>query len=257
MPRTAILAARRRPHLRRAPVQSSLTIARRRLTVLGVYLTLVLLLLVFAPQAHAAGGAHVVDDANVETPGVCHLESWVTAYDGERGLANLSPACTRKAWPRLEIGGAAQHLWDGGDDTTIGPTLKLNLRPTESGLGLGLIGAGAWSVHSGRLETASLIVPASRAVTDRVRVNLNAGWVYDRASAHPHTIFYGGQIEADVARDLMLMVEAFGRDHGPPGGQIGLRWNPGGGRVDLDLLAGRRIDGASPKAITLGLTVRR
>lgn len=215
------------------------------------------LLLLIAPEAWAAGGAHVIDDASVEAPGVCHLESWATTYDSDRGLANLSPACTRRAWPRLELGGAVQHLWDGKRDTTIGPALKFNLRPTEAGLGLGVVGAGAWSTRSGRLETASLIVPASIEVADRMRVNLNAGWVYGRTSPHRHTAFYGAQIEADVARDLVLMVEAFGRDHGHPGAQIGLRWNPGGGSVDFDLLAGRRIDGTSPEAITLGLTVRR
>jgi hypothetical protein len=37
---------------------------------------------------------------------------------------------------------------------------------------------------------------------------------------------------------------------------VGLRWNPGGGATDFDLLAGRYIDGASKTAITLGVTFR-
>ena len=60
-----------------------------------------------------------------------------------------------------------------------------------------------------------------------------------------------------VARDVTLMAEAFRRDGGEAGAQVGVRWNPGGGRFDLDLVAGRRIDGESPRAITLGLTLRR
>jgi hypothetical protein len=38
--------------------------------------------------------------------------------------------------------------------------------------------------------------------------------------------------------------------------KVGLRWNPRVGDVDVDLSAGRYVDGASPRAFTLGLTIR-
>jgi hypothetical protein len=210
-----------------------------------------------ASAAWASGNEHVIDDSVVETPGVCHLESWATRFGPRHGLVNLSPACTREAWPNLEIGGAVQHGWDNGtSDTTIGPALKYTLRGEETGLGLGVIGGGAWSVRSGRLETASLIAPVTLKLNDRVRFNLNAGWSYARASVKRDAAFYGAQAELGVARDLTVMVEAFQRDGGKAGGQLGLRWNPGGGRVDFDLIAGRRIDGVTPSAITLGVTLR-
>jgi hypothetical protein len=217
-----------------------------------------LLALACASPAFASGNEHVIDDAAVETPGVCHLESWATRFAPRHGLINLSPACTRKAWPNLEIGGALQHAWDNGaSDTTIGPALKYTLRSEDTGLGLGVIGAGAWNVKSGHLETASLIAPVTLKLNDRVRVNLNAGWSYGRASARRNAAFYGAQAEVGVARDVTLMIEAFQRDGGKAGGQLGLRWNPGGGRMDFDLIAGRRVDGETPRAITLGLTLRR
>ncbi|EJL28794.1 hypothetical protein PMI01_03457 [Caulobacter sp. AP07] len=210
-----------------------------------------------ASVARASGNEHVIDDSVVETPGVCHQESWATRFGPRHGLVNLSPACTRKAWPNLEIGGAVQRTWaDGTSDTTVGPALKYTLRAEDTGVGLGVIGAGAWSVGSGRLETASLIVPVTLRLNDRVRVNLNAGWSHARADARPNAAFYGAQAEVGVARDVTVMVEAFQRDGGKAGGQAGLRWNPGGGRFDLDLIAGRRIDGATPRAVTLGLTLR-
>jgi hypothetical protein len=219
---------------------------------------LLLALLVFTSPALAAGGANVVDDVTVETPGVCHLEAWATRYDPGRGLANLSPACTRKAWPVLEIGAALQHTWSPKvRDTTLGPALKLTLRPAESGLGFAVEGGGNWSLRAGRLETAGLIAPATIELNDRVRINLNAGWSYSRASVARNALFYGGQVEVGVARDLTLMVESFRRDHDRVGRQLGLRWNPGGGRFDFDLLAGQRIDGASPRAVTLGVTARK
>ncbi len=212
----------------------------------------------FAGVAQASGNEHVIDDAAVEAPGVCHLEGWTTRFGPHHRLVNLSRACTRKAWPNLEIGGSVQQAWaEGSLDATLGPALKYVLRSEDTGLGLGVIGGGAWSLRRGQLETASLIAPVTFHLNDRFRINLNAGWSYSRASVDRHAAFYGAQAEMAMARDLSLMVEAFGRDGGKTGGQIGVRWNPGGGRFDLDLIAGRRVDGEAPRAITLGLTVRR
>lgn len=209
------------------------------------------------PPAFASGNEHVVDDATVETPGTCQLESWMTRHDSSRGLLNLSPACTRKAWPRLEIGGAFQRSWNSGTDlTTFGPALKLNIRPSEKGFGVGLIASGAVELRSGKLETASLIVPVTIPVGKAVRFNFNGGWTYARASSQQHAAFYGAQVEVQVARDFSLMGEVFGRGDGSMGSQAGLRWNPGGGRLDVDLVVGRRIDGVNPRSVSLGITLR-
>jgi hypothetical protein len=212
-----------------------------------------------APMAWASGNEHVVDDAAVETPGVCHLEAWTTRFGSRQGLVNLSPACTRKAWPRLELGAGIQHAWTPGgrDTTTFGPALKLNILPEERGLGLGLAGTAAYDPRNGHVETATLIAPVTLPVSDRLRINLNAGWSYARTSERRQAAFYGVQGELAVTRTLTVMVEGFQREGGDPGAQVGLRWNPGGGRFDLDLVVGRRVDGESPHAVSLGLTVRR
>ncbi|USQ93928.1 hypothetical protein [Caulobacter sp. RL271] len=209
-------------------------------------------------QAWASGNEHVIDDAAVETPGVCHLETWTTRFARRQGLLNLAPACTRKTWPRLEIGGGLQRAWsNGAAETTVGPALKLNILPEDRGLGLGLAGAAGFGLRAGHLDSASLVAPMTIPVGPRLRINLNAGWSYVRADAKSDAAFVGAQAEWSMARNLTLMVETFRRDAGHAGGQLGVRWNPGGGRFDLDLVAGRRIDGASPRAVSLGLTVRR
>lgn len=215
--------------------------------------------LLAASMAQASGNEHVIDDAAVETPGVCHLEAWTTRFGPRQGLLNLSPACTRKAWPRLELGAGIQHAWNagGGGDTLIGPALKLNLWPEERGLGLGLASSTAYGVRARRLETASLLIPVTIPVGQRLRINLNGGWSYSRAAARHDAAFYGAQAELTLTRDVTLMVERFRRDGGRSGSQLGLRWNPGGGRFDLDLVVGHRIDGETPRALSLGLTVRR
>jgi hypothetical protein len=251
------LAAARKPfRVTRPSPDVAVRNAAHRLIALVIYLLLIAILLLVAPPARADGGAHVVDSANPETPGVCHLESWVTRYGQGRGLLNSSPACTPHARPNVEIGGAIQHLWDGADETTIGPAVKVNLRPTDTGLGIGLIVGGAVSLRSGRVETGSLIVPLSIPIGDRILVNLNASWTYAYARERRQQAFLGAQIKAQLLADLTAMIEVFGHDRERLGGQIGLRYNPGGGRYDVDLLAGHRVDGTNAQAIILGLTIR-
>lgn len=213
--------------------------------------------LMFAAPARADGGAHVVDSANVETPGVCHLESWVTRFSSERGLLNLAPACTRQEMPNLEIGASFQHAWDRSDVTQAGPAFKWNLRPTDTGLGIGVIANAGLNLRSGQTESAALIVPFSIPAGARILFNVNAGWTYTVARTERNQAFWGAQVQAVVTRGLSVMAEVFETLRERPGFQAGLRWNPDGGEIDFDLLAGRRVDGGDAHAITLGITVRR
>jgi len=220
--------------------------------VLGLWMALAV-----GGPAMAAGGAHLIDDAGVETPGTCHLEGWITAYGAGRGLANLSPACTREDLPRLEIGAGFQYLRDHPDDAVAGPALKLNLVPDNQAVGLALTGAAGWSLRRGRLETASVVAPLSWAASYQTQINLNAGWMYARGARRRNDATYGAQVNHALGEHVSLMAEVVGHYHLRAGAQAGVRWNPGGGPVDLDLLAGRYVDGSSRSAITFGLTVRR
>lgn len=213
-------------------------------------------IIVEAP-ALAAGGAHVVDDAAVETPGTCHAENWLTAASSRSGVANISPACTRIAWPNLELGGAYAHAWaDGRGGSLISLTPKLVLRSEDTGVGVGVAGSVSYGLGRSRLEAASLTVPVTVAASERIRLNFNIGWQWFRMT-DSHDLFVGAQAEIGLNDKLNLMIEAFTRDKGNAGGQLGLRWTPGKGNVDIDLLLGRYLDGATRNAITLGITLRR
>jgi hypothetical protein len=226
--------------------------ARRR----GAFALLALVLTCgLANPAWAAGGAHVVDDSEVETAGTCHVESWVTLTGPSEGLVNASPACTRTVWPNLELGGALSHGLGAGGETIAGATVKWAARRPEADPGLGLAAAASIGARSGRIEGASLIAPVTLKLSPWLKVNFNAGWSYSRA-LDGHALFAGAQAELAVSNEFGLMVEAMARDGLRPGGQMGLRWTPGGGPVDLDLLVGQRTDGAAPRAVTVGLTRR-
>jgi hypothetical protein len=210
-----------------------------------------------ASSAQAAGGAHVVDDDAVETPGTCHFEQWVSFASGRSRLANVGVGCTPMALPTLELGGFVTHSWGrGSNDTVIGLTPKLMLRSELHGLGIGVSGSLGYGVDRHRLETASVTVPLTVPVSRWLRTNFNLGWQWSRLGRRSD-LFLGGQAEIALSRQWNLMAEAFTLDRGKARGQLGLRWTPGAGRMDVDLIAGRYVDGVARNAITLGLTLRR
>jgi len=208
-------------------------------------------------ETKAAGGAHIVDDSEVEKPGTCHYEFWVTRFVPGDGYANFAPACTLSQIPTLEFGGLLQHYWDEATNAPfLGPQVKLNLKPVSSGLGIAIEFNGGVNLRTGDLGFASALVPVTIPVNDKVRVNLNAGWSYIGGVDIAHAMFYGAQVEAEVGFDLKLMIEAFGRSRGVNGVQMGLRYTPRDGPIDFDFLAGNFFDTASSRFFTVGVTVR-
>jgi hypothetical protein len=213
-------------------------------------------MLAAAEEVRASGGPHVVDDAEVEIPGLCHAESWLTGFGDGRRLVNLSPACTFHALSSVEFGAAIQHGWEHGHrHTLIGPAVKVALRSPSRGIGLGVALSAAVDAESGKAESAAVLVPVTIDLTPRVRTNFNLSYQWARTGDR-HGLVAGAQVEARVHGTLSLMAEGFVRDGGKPGFQAGLRWTPRAW-IDVDLLGGRRVDGTGARAITLGVTLRR
>ncbi|MDO7841041.1 hypothetical protein [Sphingomonas immobilis] len=211
--------------------------------------------LVYATPAWASGVEHVVDDSAVETPGTCHVENWATLYRGGAGVAVTGPACTRARWPNLEIGGYASHGWDGRmQETQIALSPKWNVRDEKRGLGIALHATAALDAGRGRLAAASLVAPFT-IPAGRLRFNVNIGADWTRSAGYQ--AFAGAQVETTLCNTLTAMAEVFAHDSGPAGQQVGLRWTPGGGRMDVDVAYGRYLDGVAPHGVSLGLTVRR
>lgn len=212
---------------------------------------------ILAGPALAAGGAHIVDDSEVETPGTCHLELWVSRFVPGDGYGNVGPACTSLKIPWLQFGVNYQHYWDEAlSAPLIGPALKINFQPASAGVGVALgVNAGV-NVQTGELGLASLLALVTVPITDKIRINLNAGWSYLN-DEHPTAFFWGGQVEINVGWDVTLMMEAFGRQPGVIGNQMGLRYTPSAHpQFDFDLLVGTVFDQDSTRFFTLGVTMR-
>jgi len=214
------------------------------------------------PAAWAAGGAQIVDDSEVVDPGTCQLETWVTGFDivGGGGYANATNACTLSSLPRLEFGLQFQHYWYAnvlGSDQLLGPSLKVNLIPQDTGVGLGLVFNGGVNMATGAFELGNLIMPVSIPLNDKARINLNAGWSFIRVGQFQNALFYGAQIESKIGwEEVSLMLEMFGREPGFTGAQMGLRWRPNDGPIEFDLLAGTFFDTVNAKFFTVGITFR-
>lgn len=217
---------------------------------------LILFWLVATPLAYADGGAHVVDSADTEDAGYCHLENMLTSYDKGLRTLTLAPACTPSSLPHIEFGGVVNYQWGEGAEVSLGPSLKLNLRDTARGLGIGLIADGEFGLHSGRVEALNLIIPFTVPINDKASVNFNSGWSYAYGHKYRDQLFIGAQVNITLAPDVVGMAEVFSYWHERPGGQFGLRWTPRGGHYDFDLLAGRYLDSDRRHAITIGFTAR-
>ena len=248
-----------------APRRGATSAAVRRLRTLALVVAAA-----GAGRAWASGGAHVVDDSEAEAAGRCHLEVWGTYLGPKANLANFGPGCTPGALPGFEIGGFLQPSRStgaaaagsqaagggGGVDALLGPALKYNFRHDATGLGLAAEGGLTYDATRGRMQAGTVLAAVTLTPLKRLRVNLNAGPQYIAADRRVEA-FVGAQAELDLGRNVSLMLEHFGRDRGFAGDQAGLRWTPHGGAFDLDLLIGRRIDGAARRAFTVGMTVRR
>jgi len=146
--------------------------------------------------AWASGGAHVIDDADVETPGLCHLESLATRFGASGGLVNLAPACTARALPNVELGGAVIRTWsaDTPTTTTIGPSVKLRLGAVPGGPGVALALAAAINVQTGVVDSGSAVIPLTFDLDERTRLNLNMGYLY-AATGDRHRRIAGIQLD--------------------------------------------------------------
>jgi hypothetical protein len=223
------------------------------------FLSLMVFILLAVPlgPARAAGHAHIVDDADVETPGTCHLELWTTNFLNGDGFGNAAPACTMKSLPFVELGAGYAHYWGQAISAPVfGPQIKVRFSPPESGVALGVGLNGGVNLHTGNFETGSIIGLMTVPIDKKVTLNVNAGWSYLRYVDRQNAFFYGAQFEAKVGGDVLLMIESFGRVAQAAGVQMGLRYTPNDGPIDFDFMVGSLLDSVNQQFITFGVTLR-
>lgn len=228
--------------------------------------------LLLPATAYAADGAFAVDDVEVGKPGECKIESWASAATNHDFTAVTSPACVVKLGIPVELGAQLQRSRGDGVWGTSGTLkAKTNLIPVENHpFGLGISGGSTWDLITGAHTGGFINVPVTFQIQEKLRINVNGGWLYDNA-AKIHYLTWGAGFEWNFVKPLTLIGEVYGqagrlsavgKDEAPapnsirePRTQIGLRVTPQD-NVDLDLIWGHNITGENAQWLTLGVNLR-
>jgi hypothetical protein len=217
-----------------------------------------------ASRLEAAGSAFAVDTAEVGEPRNCKLESWVSWADNRDFVAALTPACVINLGRPVDISAQiSRSRADAEWTTTVSPKLKTNIVPTAIGrIGFAFSATATIDTMTREATQYMLTVPATLRLSDRVRINLNAGWLHDRV-LNENFFTYGAGIDWRVHGPWIVTGEVFGQtgrfeEFGgivKPRWQAGLRFRPVD-ELSFDLIYGRNITGENANWLTLAATLR-
>ena len=220
----------------------------------------------FSEKARAAGAAYVVDTADVSEPGACKVESWVSTASNHDFFAATTPTCVVDVFRPMELSSElirtrADAEWVSG----IAPKIKTNLVPTAIGSwAIAISGLTAFRSHQpAGCRNVRHNPCATLRLSNVLRINLNAGWEWDRIAGQQYATYGAGvdwrtpdnvwTLTAEVFGQLGARQNAVGVTE--PRFQVGLRWRP----IDdfnVDLIYGWNGYGENANWITLATVVR-
>lgn len=215
-------------------------------------------------ESRAANGAYAVDAADISDVGSCKFESWISTATNADFSAVGNPSCVVAIGRPVELTLQANRARSDGDwSTTLTPKAKWNIEPTGVGkFGYSFETGGGIDASSGDNTSVFAVVPATYRLSEVMRVNINAGWFWDRVSDR-HYLTYGLGFDWKFTETLQLTVEGYGlagqatefSSVTRPRAQAGMRYRPNE-IFSVDLIAGHNITGEHANWITLGTTVR-
>ena len=218
---------------------------------------------VTADQAWAANGAYAVDAADISEVGSCKVESWISTATNTDFSAVANPSCVADIFKPVELS-LLTNRWrsDGEWSTTIAPKAKWNIVPTGIGkFGFSFYAGGQFDAMTGGNLSAFAVVPATYRLSETMRININAGWLWDR-TVDRHYLLYGLGFDWKFTDVLQWTIEAFGQAGAAdipsvvrPRFQTGVRYRPNE-IFSIDLIYGRNIAGENANWLTIGTTIR-
>ena len=218
---------------------------------------------VTADQAWAANGAYAVDAADISQVGSCKVESWISTATNTDFSAVANPSCVADIFKPVELS-LLTNRWrsDGDWSTTIAPKAKWNIVPTGIGkFGFSFYAGGQFDAMTGENVSAFAVVPATYRLSETMRININAGWLWDR-TVDRHYLLYGVGFDWKFTDVLQWTIEAFGQAGAAdipsvvrPRFQTGVRYRPNE-IFSVDVIYGRNIAGENANWLTIGTTIR-
>lgn len=215
-------------------------------------------------KAQAAGAAYQVDTSEVSEAGSCKVESWASWASNRDFIGAISPTCAFNIGRPLEL--STQFTRTRADEewgTGATPKAKLNLRPSGIGsFGLAISAQAGFDLLSRENTSLAVTIPATMRLSENTRINLNAGWLWDRIEDR-HFMTYGVGFDARTSDNVWtLTTEIFGQigtaevqTTVQPRFQTGLRYRPVD-RFNIDLIYGRNITGEMANWVTLATIIR-
>lgn len=216
-----------------------------------------------ADEARAANGAYAVDAADISEAGSCKVESWLSSATNADFSAVANPSCVVDVFRPVELSVLTNRSRSDSDwSTTVAPKAKTNLVPTGIGkFGFSFYAGGAFDALTGKNLAAFAVVPATYRLSETMRINLNGGWLWDRALDR-HYLSYGAGFDWKFTDVLQWTIEAFGQAGAAdipsvvrPRFQTGVRYRPNE-IFSVDVIYGRNITGENANWLTLGTTIR-
>lgn len=229
--------------------------------LMGVAVTAAL----YSSEARAAGAAYAVDTAEINEPGACKVESWVSSASNHDFFAATTPTCVLPLFRPVEFSSQfSRSRADAEWASAAIPKLKINLEPSAIGhWGIALSGAASYDLITRDNTALFAAIPATLRLSDVVRVNLNAGWQWDRLADQHYATYGAGADWRTLDNVWTVTAEMFGQLGAAqdvaslvqPRFQLGLRWRPVD-EFNMDLIYGRNIAGENANWLTLATVVR-
>jgi hypothetical protein len=223
-----------------------------------------LLAALLAPRhAQAANGAYAVDTADISDLGSCKIESWLSTATNTDFSAVANPSCVVDIVRPVELSVMTNRFRSDGDwGTSVAPKAKINLVPTGIGkFGVAALGGMAFDAQTGQNTAMFGEIPLTWRFSEVTRVNLNAGWLWDR-TVDRHYFTYGAGFDWKLTDVFQYTIEVYGQvgQADSPGMtrpkfQTGLRYRPND-IFSVDLIYGHNITGENADWITIGTTYR-
>lgn len=216
-------------------------------------------------EALAANGAVQVDDTDVDPVGQCKVDSWASFADNRDRIGVVSPGCVFDFGRPVDITLGFQRARSGGEwSTTSG--VKLRTLIVEGGVGkwsLLFSTAMSYDFTADNVSTVLVNIPATFQALENLKLNLNAGWLYDRPN-DLHWATWGAGFDWSINDRFTLIGEVFGQvGHNvvdsphlnDARAQLAFRFKPNE-NLDFDVIYGRNITGENANWITVGMNVR-
>ena len=212
------------------------------------YGSLLLACSAFVMSAHAAGGHHAVDDANMLDEGQCKLEVWAERETGgSRTLAHAGPGC-RVGPVELDLNIERQKFAGLAGSNSFSPQVKWATSLNEQ-LNIGLVVGSSFTSQSLGYTGSTVYIPLTWHASDALLAHVNWGRDFQRGG--PNQARGGLALEWTTSAELSFIAERF-LQSGANSARVGARWAvmPG---LSLDISRASTLGPAEPTWITVGV----